>query len=323
MRPLYASIDVGGTNLHAAIADAEGAVIAEGKEATLSYQGPTAVMQRMAALVKRLAEECGQRPEALGIGVPGLLDLDSGRTLFFPNMPTQWREVPLRETMEAWVQCPVRLLNDARAATLGELVFGHGRTLQDMIFFTLGTGVGGGVVIDGKLRLGPLGAAGELGHQTMIPDGLSCSCGNRGCLETLASGPALAGEGVRLMLSGNAPVLHEICSGDIGRITPKTMAEAAARGEPLVIAAIERMAGWIGLAAANLITALHPQLVVLGGGVSELGELLLKPVREMIHQRVGMLPTHEIRVDQSLLRDRAGLLGGIALAMQRGINVAS
>lgn len=322
MKPYYASLDLGGTNMHAAIADAEGGVIAEGKEPTLSYQGPAAVMQRMAALVKRLAQECGQKPEALGIGVPGLLDLDSGRTLFFPNMPTQWREVPVRETMESLVQCPVRLLNDARMATLGELVFGHGRTVRDMIFFTLGTGVGGGVVIDGKLRLGSLGAAGELGHQTMIPDGLACSCGNRGCLETLASGPALAGEGVRLLLSGNAPVLHDICGGDISRITPKTMAEAVTRGEPLVLAAIERMAGWIGIAAANMVTALHPQLVVLGGGVSELGELLLKPVLETIHQRVGMFPTHEVRVEQSLLRDRAGLLGGIALAMQRGISAA-
>ncbi len=321
MKTYFASLDLGGTNMHAAIADTDGCVIAEGKEPTLSYQGPTAVMERMASLVSRLEQECGQRPEALGIGVPGLLDLKTGRTLFFPNMPTQWRDVPVRETMESLLKCPVHMLNDARAATLGELVFGHGRTVQSMIFFTLGTGVGGGIVIDGKLRLGPLGAAGELGHQTMIPDGLLCSCGSRGCLETLASGPALAAEGVRLMLSGNAPVLHALCSGDISKITPKTMAEAVRKGEPLVLAAIERMGTWIGIAAANIVTALHPELIVLGGGVAELGDVLLKPVRNTMHQRVGMFPTIDVRVEQSQLRDRAGLLGGIALAMQRGITL--
>jgi glucokinase len=217
------------------------------------------------------------------------------------------------------VGCPVFILNDARVATLGELVFGHGRSARSMVYFGLGTGVGGGVVINGQLRLGPLGAAGELGHQTILPDGPLCGCGNRGCLETLVSGPALTAEGVRLLLSGNAPKLYELCQGDVTKVSPSTLAAAATAGEKSALVAIERAGEWLGIGAANLIVALHPDLIVVGGGVSEMGDLLLNPVRETIRRRVGMLPTTDIRVAQSQLGDKAGLMGGIALALRGGV----
>ena len=319
MSACFASIDLGGTNMHAAITDGDGVSLAEAKEPTLSHEGADSVLQRMAALVQRLSKDAGVAPKALGIGMPGLVDVAAGVTKFLPNLPGLWRDVRVRDVLQPLVDCPVYLLNDARAATLGELVFGHGRDVSDMVFFTIGTGVGGGVVIDGKLRLGPLGAAGELGHTTVLTDGLPCSCGSRGCLETVASGPALTAEGVRLMLSGSAPVLYRICDGDAAKVSPRSMGEAAAQGEVTVLAAIERIGAWLGIAAATMVSALHPQLVVLGGGVAELGELLLKPVRETMRRRVGMFPTNDVRVEQSKLGDRAGLLGGIALAMQKGI----
>src|SRR5262249_50272627 len=158
-------------------------------------------------------------------------------------------------------------------ATLGELVFGHGRTARTMVFFGLGTGVGGGVVVDGHLHLGPLGAAGELGHQVILPDGPLCGCGNRGCLETLVSGPALTAEGVRLLLAGNAPKLYEICGGDLTKVSPITMEEAARTDERSVQVAIERVVEWLGIGVTNVVVALHPDLVVIGGGVSALGDL--------------------------------------------------
>ena len=229
-------------------------------------------------------------------------------------MPTQWRGVPVRQTLQQQLDCAVHVLNDARTATLGEMVFGHGQKVKDMIFFTLGTGVGGGVVLDGRLRLGPLNAAGELGHQTVDPHGLPCGCGSRGCLETVASGPALAAEAVRLMLSGNAPELHALCGGDVSLVTAAKAGEAARLSDQAIAAAIERVGEWIGIAAANIVSALHPQTVVLGGGVAQLGELLLEPVRCTLHQRVGMFPTDEVQVLASPLEDRAGILGGIALA---------
>jgi len=311
---VFASIDLGGTNIHAAFARGDGAVIAEVKEPTRSHEGPEIIVSRMCGIVARLAEETGQQPAALGIGVPGLVDVGTGTTRFLPNLPTQWRGVAVRTMMEQALGFPVQVLNDARTATLGELVFGHGQSVRDLLFFTLGTGVGGGVVLDGRLRLGPLNAAGELGHQTVDPHGLPCGCGNRGCLETVASGPALAAEGVRLLLSGHARRLHELCGGDLNRVTAATIGQAAREGDEMVGLAIERMGEWIGIAAANLVSALHPQMIVLGGGVAQLGEPLMAPVQRTLRSRVGMFPTDDVEVRASQLGERAGLLGGIALA---------
>ena len=319
MAHLFAGVDLGGTNVSVAFADETGRIIAEAKQPTLSHKGPPAVLERIAGLINALAAKSGVRPAALGMGVPGLADLANGVTKFLPNLPTQWREVPVRATLEPKIGCPVYLLNDARAAALGELTFGRGREARTMIFFTLGTGIGGGVVIDRQLRLGPLGAAGEIGHQTILPDGPLCGCGNRGCLETLASGPALTAEGVRLLLSGNAPKLHELCGGEVAQVSPVTMGAAARAGDTHVAAAIRRAAEWLGTGAANLVVALHPDLIVLGGGVAELGELLTGPMRETLALRVGMIPTQDIRIERSALGDKAGLMGGIALARCGGL----
>jgi glucokinase len=267
--------------------------------------------------VAALARELTPEVEAIGMGLPGLVDRERGVSRFLPNMPTQWRDVPVAEILRSELGCPVYLLNDARLAAMGEFVYG-GREVQTMIFFTLGTGVGGGVIVDGKLRLGPLGAAGEVGHQTILPDGPLCGCGNRGCLETLASGPALSGEGVRLMRTGLAPRLHELVSGDAQRITPREMGIAAREGDKAVAAAIERVTAYLGIAIANLVNVLHPELVVLGGGVAALGETLLAPVRAEVLRRVGMFPADNVRIENSALGDRAGALGGIALAERAG-----
>ena len=205
-------------------ATTRGRIICSDSIPTQSHQGPRAVLDRIAGLVNALSKKTGFPPAALGIGCPGLVDVKNGVTRFFPNLPTKWRDVPVREILSPQVGCPVYLLNDVRMATLGELTFGHGRTVGTMVFFALGTGIGGQVVIDGKLRLGPLGAAGELGHQVILPDGPRCGCGNRGCLETLASGPAITAEGIRLMQTGLAPELFERCQGDASQVTTRTMA---------------------------------------------------------------------------------------------------
>jgi glucokinase len=315
---LLAGVDLGGTNIACALGTRDGELVRQASVATASHDGPAAVLERIAGLVSRLAAEAGERPVALGIGVPGLVDRERGLTLFLPNLPTQWRGVAVRGTLSARLGCPAYLLNDVRTATLGELVFGRGRGVRNMLFFALGTGIGGGVVVDGKLRLGPLGAAGELGHQTILPDGPLCGCGNRGCLEALASGPALAAEGVRLMRSGLAPRLHELAEGSADRVTPKEMAAAADAGDDAVRQAITRAAGYLGIGVANLVTALDPELVVLGGGVAAIGPLLFETVRAVVQDRVRMFPVDDVRIEPSLLGDKAGIFGAIALAARRG-----
>jgi glucokinase len=318
MSELFASVDLGGTNIHCALADATGKVAVEGKTPTEGYEGPEAVVGRMAKVIEELAQKAGTRPAGVGVVVPGLADVKAGVTKFLPNLPGKWREVRVRELLEPQVHCPVYLLNDARAAALGEMTFGHGKTVRSMIFFTLGTGIGGGIVIDGRLLLGPLGAAGEIGHMTIIPDGPPCGCGSRGCLETLFSGPALTGQGVRLLRSGQAPKLYEMVSGDAGKVTPKEMSLAAEAGDAMVREVIVRHAEYLGIGVANLVTSLDPDLVVLGGGVAEMGALLFDTVRQTVKKRVVMVPTERLRIERSLVGEQAGMLGGIALAMARG-----
>lgn len=317
---LVAAVDLGGTSIKGAIADMAGTILVEQSIATESHAGPRVVLERTAALIRELAARQG-RPvsdlQTLGIGLPGLVDSAAGTTRFLPNLPTNWRDVPVADFLSSQLGCQVRLLNDARAATLGELRFGHGRDIPrvTLAFFTLGTGVGGGIAIDGRLRLGPLGAAGELGHQTILPDGPDCGCGNRGCLEALASGPAISAEGIRLLLAGQAPRLFELVDGHSERVTPREMQAAAIAGDVFVAQAIRRAATFVGIAAANVVTMLHPDMLVLGGGVAELGEPLLDVVRNTISQRVGMFPSDDIRVEKSQLGERAGLLGAVALTL--------
>ncbi len=315
---LFASLDLGGTRLKAALGSAAGELAAELTEPTEAHEGPDAVLRRMAALVDRLAEQEGVRPQAVAVGCPGWIDRESGESRYLPNLPGAWRGVPVGPTLSQSLGCPVYLLNDVRMATLGELIFGHGREHRNLVFFALGTGIGGGVVIDGRLRLGPLGSAGEIGHQVVIADGPRCGCGSRGCLETVASGPAITAEGVRLLLSGQAPELHALVSGDTSRVTTETMAEAARLGDESVRLGIERAARYLGLAAANLVVTLHPSLVVLGGGVAGIGDLLFDTVRSTLHETVRVFPAEDVKVEPSALGSRAGVLGGIALAAQHG-----
>jgi glucokinase len=314
MEAVYAGVDLGGTTIHGALAGKDGTLICQKTIPTESHAGPAAVLDRIAGLVEDLAAQASIRPQAVGMGVPGLVDVATGITRFLPNLPTHWRDVEAGAILTRKLGCPVKLLNDVRIATLGELTYGHGVETSSMVFFALGTGIGGGVVIDGKLRLGSLGAAGELGHLTIIPDGPLCGCGSRGCLETVASGPAIIAEAIRLMRIGLAPRLHDLVGGDAGKVTPREIAAAGNAGDPGIKDALHRIGGYLGIGAANVIVTLHPELIVFGGGVAQMGEVLLEPVREAVRSRVRMIPTETVRIEGSRVGDNAGVLGAIALA---------
>lgn len=320
--PLYACIDLGGTKIAAALADAGGNLLFTRTVPTEAHLGPDAVLHRLAGVVRDLEAEAGQPAVSLGMGLPCLVDVPHGISRFCPNMETQWRNIPVAATLRELLGVPVGLLNDARAATLGELIYGHGKAepgrpgVQTMVMFTLGTGIGGGVVIDGKLRLGSHSAAGELGHQTVQADGPLCGCGNRGCVEAIASGPAIAAQGRRLAELGQAPVLRELLETRGGSVHPGLMAEAAAKGDQAVAEVFRSAGEYLGIAASNMITALHPELVVFGGGMAALGDLLLAPIRQTILHRVRMLPPETVRVERSLLGSQAGLLGALVIAKQ-------
>lgn len=311
---MLAGVDLGGTTITAGLGDRAGKILVQRSIPTLSENGPVDVLDRMVSLVKAIGEEAGHKPTALGVGIPGLVDPKQGTTLFLPNLHTQWRGIRVAEVLSSRLGCPVRILNDVRTATLGEMKFGLGKNVLNMIFLSLGTGIGGGIVVGGKLLLGPLGSAGEMGHQTILPNGPFCGCGNQGCLEALCSGPAIIAEGVRLFKSGQAPKLVHVCSGDIRNISPETIARAANDGDHAVTSSVAHIATLLGVGVANMVTSLHPELVVLGGGVAKMGDLLLGPVRKVVRDRVRMFPVDDVRIELSSVGDGAGLLGALALA---------
>lgn len=309
----YIGCDLGGTNLRAAIVDVEaGSVLHQMSIPTLAREGHDAVMKRMAELFLQVIQSAGMKKEdigGIGIGVPGVLDLDKGEVLFLPNLPGTWPHVPLQATIENLTGLPARLLNDVRSITNGEWRFGAGRGLDTVAVFAIGTGIGGGLVINGQLHLGIGGTGGELGHTTIDFNGPKCGCGNNGCLEAYASGPAIAAMGMKAVSQGLTTRISELCEYDLNRITPELIAKAAREGDEVAKDIYERAGFYIGITAANICATLGPRRIIIAGGVSQVGELLLDPIRRTMRERVHIMPVEQVEVVPSNLGDNAGVIG--------------
>ena len=315
----FVGVDMGGTHLRVAIADEAGKIRAQRRITTEGHLGPDNVIDRMADCISDAVESVSdlQTICCTAVGLPGLVDGPSGMVRFLPNLPTQWRDVPMASMLREKLGSEVRLMNDARMATLGEWRFGHGSAYDDgsMVFLTIGTGVGGGVVVDGQLRLGPTGSAGEIGHQTVCPDGPTCGCGNRGCLEAVASGPAIVAAAIKELREDSASELMIDLDANPSTLHPGQIAEAASMF-PAMQKVLEDAFRWIGIGLANAITILHPDLVVIGGGVATIEWDWESVVRREVQRRVRMFDFDVDRIVRSRLGDDAGLRGALALAMQ-------
>ncbi|HSQ27700.1 MAG TPA: ROK family protein [Anaerolineales bacterium] len=313
MKPLFIGCDLGGTNLRAGIVDPESGQVSHLLSTpTLAREGHNAVMRRMAALIEQLISASGCPREfmgGIGIGVPGVLDLDRGLTLFLPNLTGTWPEVPLRDTISQLTDLPVVLLNDARSITYGEWRFGAGRCSETMACFAIGTGIGGGLIINAQLHLGNGGTAGELGHQTIDYNGPLCGCGNRGCLETLASGPAISAMGLKAVTQGLTTTIGELANFDLNKITPELIALAASQGDGIAQRILEEAGFYIGVAAANVCVSIGPQIVVIAGGVSRIGEPIIGAIRRTIYARAKFVTGDQVQVVQASLGDTAGVIG--------------
>jgi glucokinase len=317
----YIGCDLGGTNLRAAIVDVEnGSVIHQMSIPTLARDGHEVLMKRMAGLFLQIVEWAGMKKEdigGIGIGVPGVLDLEKGETLFLPNLPGTWPHVPLADTITKLTGLPTILLNDVRAITNGEWCFGAGRGVDTVAVFAIGTGIGGGLVINGQLHLGIGGTGGELGHTTIDYSGPTCGCGNKGCLEAFASGPAIAAMGMKAVTQGLTTRIGEMCEYDLNRITPELIARAAEAGDQIAREIYERAGFYLGIAAANVCVALGPRRIIIGGGVAQVGELLLDPIRRTLRERVMVIPIEQVDVVPSQLGDNAGVIGVARWAADR------
>lgn len=292
----YLGLDLGGTNIKAVVLDASDEtpwVVESTSTPTMAAGGPDVVLERIIDAGRAMISRCGP-VEGAGLGLPGLFDRTTGVALLFPNLPGAWRGHPVREPVARGLGVPTALINDARSFTLAEGTIGAGRGARTLVCVTLGTGVGGGIMIDGELHLGAWGVAGEIGHQTIVPDGPVCGCGNRGCAEALTKADVLA----RLA----------------GRATAEEVYAAASRGDDRCRSAVATVAGYLGIAIANLVTVLGADRIVVGGGIVEAGEQVLTPIREAIRRRVTLVPSEEVGVVTAELGPAAGAIGAAIAA---------
>lgn len=317
----YIGIDLGGTNLRAAIADTDtGQIFHQRKCPTLAAEGQDAVIGRIIELIRELRQE-SQIPDSavkgIGIGVPGTPDIDKGVIQFLPNLPGKWPNVPLAAIIEERVQLPVALINDVRAITLGEWVFGAGRGADTIACLAIGTGIGGGVIVNGQFHLGIGGTAGEFGHHVVEVDGFACGCGGKGCLELYASGPAIAAMGVKEVMHGHTTRIGELVNHDLNRIDAGVVVQAAREGDAIAMAILQRAGMYLGIAVGNILGVISPQRVIFGGGVSVAGEVLLAPIVQTIRERVHVVPLDKVQFVLAELGINGGLIGAALWAKRR------
>jgi glucokinase len=305
-------IDIGGTKVAAGVVDEDGRVLARARRDTPSRDAAL-VEATIVALVEELRTD--HEVVAVGIGAAGFVDADRARVRFAPHLA--WRDEPLRDAVTTKIGLPVVVENDANAAAWAEWRFGAGRGEDHLVMVTLGTGIGGGIVVDGRVQRGRSGMAGEFGHMVVVPDGHRCECGNRGCLEQYASGNVLGREARELARAGSpvAVGLLERVGGDVDGLVGPVVTAAAREGDACAIELFEDVGRWLGVGLANLAAALDPGLFVIGGGVSDAGELLLGPARESFRRTLtgrGYRP--EARIVRASFGPEAGLVGAADLA---------
>ncbi|WP_258058945.1 ROK family glucokinase [Arthrobacter sp. B1805] len=306
-RGLSVGIDIGGTKVAAGVVDVRGRILAEARRATPG-QDARAVEEVIAELVRELSRE--YRIRSVGIGAAGWMDLSNSTVLFSPHLA--WRNEPLRHNLEKLLRRRVTVVNDADAAAWAEWRFGAGRGESRLVCVTLGTGIGGAMIMGGRVERGRYGVAGEFGHQIIVPQGHRCECGNRGCWEQYASGNALGRE-ARELAAANSPVAQAIIAaapGDGSPITGALVTRLAMEGDPASRELVDDVGQWLGLGLANLAAALDPGTFVIGGGLSAAGELLLDPARRAFGRNLtgrGFRPA--ARIERAALGPEAGLIG--------------
>jgi len=305
------AVDLGGTHIRAALINEKGEILARTRRETLAQEGPEAVIGRIETCIRDVA----RGTEAISIAAPGPLDPWKGIIHQAPNLPG-WRDVPLADILHCAFKVPVYLNNDANLAALGEHRFGAGRGANDLIYLTISTGIGGGIINQGRLLMGAQGFAGEVGHMILEPEGPPCGCGGRGHLEALASGPAIARRAVEEMEKGTETSITRLVEGELSKVTAKVVAQAAQEGDPLANSIFKEAGFYIGLGIANLLHILNLQLVILGGGVSKAGDLLFDPIRATVKART--MPSYQegLRIVPAALGGDVGLLGAAASVLK-------
>ena len=308
-------VDLGGTNIVVGLVPMVGGPVAAMRvQPTESHRGAKFVVDRIVEMVEAsiadvLREHGGRREDIAGVGIgsPGPLDRATGVVINTPNLG--WRNFPLRDLISNAVNLPATLDNDANCATYGEWWLGAGRKSRVLVGMTLGTGIGGGIVLDGKIYHGVSDSAGEIGHMTIDSNGRKCNCGNYGCLEAYASGPAIALRAREGIEAGVDTLLTELVGGRLESITAATVYEGVVREDEYANEVMKDTAKFLGAGIANLINILNPEMIVISGGVTRAGAHLFDPLRAEVRRRAFKSAEERCQIVAAEMPDRAGLVG--------------
>lgn len=313
-------VDMGGTKILSAVIDSEGNILSTAKVPTKADRGPSIVIDRIAESIQRAVDKSGVAAasiQAVGIGAPGPLDPATGIVIFAPNL--RWKDVRLKEELEARVNIPTFVDNDVNVGTLGEHVFGAGKGFQNVVGIFVGTGIGGGIILQGELFHGASKTAGEIGHIIVKAGGPRCGCGARGCLEALASRTAMAKQFEKAILKQKKKsVISELTGGDLGTIRSGVLAKAIRANDKLTLKIIKKTTKYLGIGIGSIVNFLNPEMIILGGGVVEaLDDTFLNDIRAATEKYSLPNTLNGVQIVPAKLGDNSGILGAAALARQR------
>ena len=318
-RGLLAGVDIGATSIDLALTDLAGKLIARYGEPGNVQIGPRSVLSRVCTLLDQMISGKGQdknRLLGIGIGVPGPVDNKLGMLVSPPIMPG-WDAFPIIDAIQENFPCTkVMVDNDVNVMAWGEKLSGAGKDTQNLMFIKIGTGIGAGIICHGEIYRGSNGCAGDIGHILVKKDGPMCHCGNTGCLEAMASGPAIADQGTRAALEGKSPILLKYYEAGGQKLRAEDVGYAAGEGDPVSIEIIRSSGQMVGGVLAGLVNFFNPGLILIGGGVSGIGNLFLSSIRQVVLTRSLPLATRNLRIDYSSSGQDSGVTGAISLALE-------
>ena len=312
----YIGIDLGGTKILTAVADDNGEIIARVKLATETELGQERIKKNIFKSIYKVLEKTDikiEKIKSIGIGSPGPLNVEKGIIYESANLPIKNMEIV--ELIEEETGVNTYLQNDANTAALGEKVFGAGKEADDLLYITISTGVGGGIIINGKIYYGHTGNAGEIGHMTVDPTGPQCGCGNYGCLESFSSGTAIKNMAKNAVENDESTLIKKLAKDQ--KLSAKLVAKAAAKGDQKALDIFAKAGYYLGIGIANLVNIFNPEMIILGGGVLKAKEYFLDRAKEEFKKRALKAPADIVKIKEAVLEDEIGVKGAIALAMQK------
>lgn len=315
-KTLLIGVDLGGTNMRMGMVTSDGRMVHRLILPTRVTLGLDKVVERIIKAIQEVINQTivpGNQIKGIGIGSPGTIDIQSGIIISSPNFP-KWKQVPLKHMIEEKLSIPTFMDNDANAFAFGEKWVGAGKEVQSLVCLTLGTGVGGGIILNGRIWHGADGMAAEIGHMTVLPDGLKCNCGNYGCLESYASASSIVRRVCNAIQSGKLTMVLDYAKGNLENITSDLVYQAALKGDELAIHIMNETATFLGIGIANLINLLNPEMIVVGGGLTNAWDIIYPVTLKEVQKRALSEMAKRVKIVRASLGDNSGIIGAAGIA---------